>query len=167
MEREQEERHAERVREVEARKRAKADQHAAQMRAHVESVERAKAVAAARPARVAPGTMVCPTCRREYPPPAGSFCSQDATKLVPVAEGNDAVLQPAGGVCPICKRGFAPGVKVCPTDREELVPYATVAASATAPAVQGKGKICPTCGDRFAGNATFCGKDGTALVLLN
>jgi hypothetical protein len=171
MEREQDERHAERVRDVEERNRAKANAHAAQMRAHEESVQRAKAVVAQQTAKRAaaatPGTMVCPTCRREYPPPAGSFCPQDATKLVPVSDGEEA-LQPAGGVCPVCKRGFESGVKVCPTHGEDLIPYAAVAGAPTVSAhVPGKGKICPTCGGRFEGNTTFCGKDGTALVLLN
>jgi hypothetical protein len=69
-----------------------------------------------------------------------------------------------GGVCQECRRGFEAGVKVCPTDKEELVPYAAVPAP---PTMSVKGKICPTCGDRFDGSATFCGKDGTALVLLN
>jgi hypothetical protein len=159
LEAEQVEHHAERVREIEDRKRLQAEAHAAQMRAHQESVERAKVAAA----RVS-GTMFCPTCKREYPPPAGNFCPQDATRLVVLAENQNAALTPAGGVCPVCRRGFAPGVKVCPTDHEELVPYAAIVATA---AVSAKGKICPTCGDRFEGAATFCGKDGTALVLLN
>jgi hypothetical protein len=158
IEEEQEERHAERVAEVMARKRAKVEAHAAQQRAHEESVARAKQVASA-----ATGTMFCPTCRREYPPPAGNFCPQDATRLVALAEAEQAA-GPMGGVCPVCRRGFEPGVKVCPTDKEELVPYAAMPAP---PTVSVKGKICPTCGDRFDGSATFCGKDGTALVLLN
>jgi hypothetical protein len=107
--------------------------------------------------------MYCPTCRREYPPPAGNFCPQDATRLV-VLSDKDPPPSAMGGVCPVCRRGFEPGVKVCPTDKEELVPYAAVPAP---PTVSVKGKICPTCGDRFDGSATFCGKDGTALVLLN
>jgi hypothetical protein len=158
LEEELDDRHAERVAEVLARKRAKADAHAAQLRAHEESVTRAKQAA-----RAAVGTMFCPTCRREYPPPAGNFCPQDATRLVELIDA-DPIGAPMGGVCPVCKRGFEPGVKVCPTDKEELVPFSTVAAL---PTVSVKGKICPTCGDRFDGSATFCGKDGTALVLLN
>jgi hypothetical protein len=172
LEAEQEERHAERVAEVMARKRAKAEAHAAQMRAHEESVARAKQAGSA-----TVRTMFCPTCRREYPPPAGNFCPQDATRLVLLADADPALGGPAGGVCPVCRRGFEPGVKVCPTDKEELVPFAvaqtknsppTLSASRSfGPTSPGKGKICPTCGDRFDGSAAFCGKDGTALVLLN
>ncbi len=159
IEKESEERHAELVREAEDRRRAKMGAHAAQQRAHEESILRVKRVAEA-----AVGTMLCPTCKSEFPPPAGNFCPQDATRLVPLADTDDAALAPAGGVCPVCRRGFQPGVRVCPTDKEELLPYAAVAATAT---VSAKGKICPTCGDRFEGASGFCGKDGTALVLLN
>ncbi len=162
LEKESEERHAELVRDADERKRAKLEAHAAQQRAHEESVLRVKRAAAA-----AVGTMFCPTCKREYAPPAGNFCGADATRLVPLTEADDAQLAPAGGVCPVCRRGFPPGVKVCPTDKEELLPYAAVAATATVSALSPKGKICPTCGARFEGAAGFCGKDGTALVLLN
>ncbi len=159
IEKESEDRHHELVREAEDRKRAKLEAHASQQRAHEESILRVK-----RAAESSVGTMLCPTCKREFPPPAGNFCPQDATRLVPLADADESTLAPAGGVCPICRRGFQPGVKVCPTDKEELLPYAAVAATAT---VSAKGKICPTCGDRFDGGAGFCGKDGTALVLLN
>jgi hypothetical protein len=162
IEKASEERHQELVREAEDRKRAKLEAHAAQQRAHEESVLRVK-----RAAEAAVGTMLCPTCKREFAPPAGNFCPQDATRLVPLADADEATLAPAGGVCPICRRGFEPGVKVCPTDKEELLPYAAVAATATVSAQGSKGKICPTCGNRFEGAAAFCGKDGTALVLLN
>lgn len=159
LEQESEERHAELVREAEDRRRAKIDAHNAQQRAHEDSILQVK-----RAAQSAVGTMLCPTCKREFAPPAGNFCPQDATRLVPLVEGEAGTRAPSGGVCPICRRGFEPGVKVCPTDKEELVPYAAVAATAT---VSSKGKICPTCGGRFDGVAAFCGKDGTALVLLN
>ena len=113
IEAQQEERHAELVREVEERRRAEsASAHSAQQRAHEESILRAKRAAAA---SAAVGTMLCPTCKREYPPPAGNFCPQDATRLVPLPE--DATIAPAGGVCPACRRGFEPGVKVCPHGR--------------------------------------------------
>jgi hypothetical protein len=162
IEKESEARHQELVREAEERKRAKLDAHVAQQRAHEESILRVK-----RAAEAAVGTMLCTTCKREFPPPAGNFCPQDATRLVPLADADEGALAPAGGVCPVCRRGFQPGVKVCPTDKEELLPYAAVAATATVSAQGSKGKICPTCGDRFEGGASFCGKDGTALVLLN
>src|SRR5262249_47629409 len=117
-------------------------------------------------------TMMCPTCRREYPP-TSVYCPQDAAKLVPF--NGEGAPPPQGGICPVCKRGYDPGVKVCPHDPEELIPYAMHAASpklgtgtmALSGSGQTKGKICPTCGGRFDGSAIFCGKDGTALVLIN
>jgi predicted amidophosphoribosyltransferase len=145
------------MRQFEERRAQREAEHAAQMRAHEESVERAK--------RAAAGEMMCPACKREYP--AGStYCPNDANKLVSMAGHEELVAGPAGGICPACKRGFNPGTKVCPHDGEELVPYPMYATSAPAPPAA-RGKICPTCGGRFEGSAGFCGKDGTALVLLN
>ncbi len=182
LERDAEERHAERVREAEERRTMKVQKHAADVRAHQESVarvQRSRAASAAAPATA--GAMVCPSCRREYPPGSG-YCSQDANRLVALAGREDLLAGPSGGICPVCKRGFDPGVKVCPTDNEELVPYALSGADPGpdpadarahvpgAVAIAGsptRGKICPTCGGRFEGVAAFCGKDGTALVLLN
>jgi hypothetical protein len=165
------ERHADRLRDYEERKRAKEAQHAAQMRAHLDSVQRAQEQAAATGAaeKLLLGAMVCPSCRHEYP--AGSvYCATDSNRLIPLTGHEDVLTGPAGGICPTCKRGFNPGVKVCPDHGEELVPYSMHAAMApvVAPAAaQSRGKICPTCGDRFDGAASFCGKDGTSLVLLN
>jgi hypothetical protein len=175
LEAEAERQHAERVRLVQERNREKAAAHAAQVRAHQESVQARAArklesegqAAVARAPGNASGTMVCPACRREYPA-TSAFCPEDASRLVPLNGSEEAA--PAGSICPACKRGFDPGVKVCPFDREELIPYAMhAAARAQSPqaVVPSKGKICPTCGGRFDGTATFCGKDGTALVLLN
>lgn len=168
------ERHAEKMREYEATKKAREDEHAAQMRAHIESVARAeqqtaKTVAMAQEqtadamARGAPrGLMFCPSCRREFTE-GGGYCPFDANRLVAVA-GHEALASgPAGGVCPTCHRGFNPGVRVCPHDGDELSPAAVVAPRPVAT----RGKICPTCGGRFDGAAAFCGKDGTQLVLLN
>jgi hypothetical protein len=166
IEREVEERHLEKLREFDERKRDREAQHAAQLKAHLESVKRAQEAAAAAKVPHA-GDMVCPSCRREYPP-GSTFCPQDANRLIPLAGHETA---PPGGICPTCKRGFNPGVKVCPHDGEELVPFAVANARVTAAAAHeaaaSKGKICPTCGGRFEGSAGFCGKDGTALVLLN
>jgi len=157
--REAEARHEEKLAEFEARKREKEAAHAAQMQAHLESVKRAQdAVTKQAPQE----PMVCPSCRREYPP-GSTFCPADANRLIPLA-GHE--MGPAGAICPTSKRGFNPGVSRCPHDGAELVPYAMMRALAPAPAVT-KGKICPTCGGRFDGTAGFCGKDGTALVLLN
>jgi hypothetical protein len=167
LEREAQERHKERLREVEARNKEKLDTYQAALKAHEESVKKAAALAASGTnPPPAEAKLVCPACRREYP--AGtSYCAQDSNRLVPMQPGEDPLTGPMGGICPTCKRGFDPGVKLCPHDNDELVPYALYASrnpSANPPA---RGKICPTCGGRFEGGASFCGKDGTALVLLN
>jgi hypothetical protein len=166
LEREAQERYEEKLEAAEARRKEKAAQHAAAMRAHEESVERARRIAAeAPPPPAVAGRMVCPACQREFP--AGSaFCPNDANRLVAAPAQPMGAPAPTGSICPACKRGYGPGVKVCPHDREELVPYALYASRQPAAPVS-RGKICPTCGGRFDGNVEFCGKDGTALVLLN
>jgi rubrerythrin len=170
-----EEQHAERLREFDDQKREREEKHAAQMRAHLESVKKAQEAAAAMAARGgAAGPVFCPSCRREFPGQT-TFCPFDSNRLVAVAGHENLMIGPAGGICPTCKRGFNPGVKVCPHDGDELVPPAMIsalAAQAGAPAhapnpAPPRGKICPTCGGRFDGMAAFCGKDGTQLVLLN
>jgi hypothetical protein len=166
-ERAAEERHAEKMREYENRKRDRERQHADQMRAHIQSVAIAQQQAAAAAARgIDMGPAFCPSCRREYP--AGTaFCAFDSNRLVAIAGHEDLLAGPTGGICPVCKRGFNPGVRICPHDGEELVPP-VVANTRTSPAAAPlRGKICPTCGGRFDGTAAFCGKDGTQLVLLN
>jgi hypothetical protein len=162
-----EERHAEKLAEYERGKRDREQKHAAQMKAHLESVALAQQQAAAAAARgVASGPMFCPSCRRELP--AGTtHCPFDSNRLVAVAGHEDLMSGPAGGVCPTCGRGYNPGVKVCPADGETLVPAPVAMGIAPQPVVPSRGKICPTCGDRFDGAARFCGKDGTQLVLLN
>ena len=167
IERRAQERHAERVREAEDRRREKVEKHAAAERAHEASVAEAAKVAAAEAAAEARqgAKMICPACRREYP--SGSlYCPQDSNRLVPFNGPQDLALGPSGGMCPTCKRGFDPGVKVCPHDQDELIPY-PLYASRNPSSSPPRAKICPTCGGRFDGGATFCGKDGTALVLLN
>jgi hypothetical protein len=168
------ERHAEKMREYEATKKAREDEHAAQMRAHLESVARSEqqtaetmaiaqeqtADAMARGAKR--GLMFCPSCRREFTE-GGGYCPFDANRLITVAGHEGLTTGPAGGVCPTCHRGFNPGVRVCPHDGDELSPAALAAPRPVAT----RGKICPTCGGRFDGAAAFCGKDGTHLVLLN
>lgn len=163
LEREAQARHATRVREVEERRKARAEEHARQMKAHLESV----AVAEAESARGATGSSatVCPSCRREFPPGSG-FCPFDGNKLAPTATTGDLLAGGSGMICPTCNRGYNPGTKVCAADGDDLVPYALHAARAEQ-TPQARGKICPTCGARFDGNAGFCGKDGTALVLVN
>jgi hypothetical protein len=157
IERDADERYAERVREAEARKDEKARTHASQVRAHQESLDRARAQALAAEA------MFCSVCKSEYPR-GEIFCPRDANRLVPLAK---RPASPSGGgvVCPACRRGFDAGTRRCPHDGEELVPLAMRPPEPVGP--PSKGKICPTCGGRFEGAAAFCGKDGTALVLLN
>lgn len=136
--RESELRHEQKVEEVMRRRKARADQHAAQLRAHEESVAAARAASAPRePAATAsPATarpaMTCPQCGREFASPT-AFCPHDGVALV--ASGRAGASRPAEAV-----------------------------AATTRPS---RGKICPTCGDRFDGAADFCGKDGTQLVLIN
>jgi hypothetical protein len=165
LEREAQERHAERVREADERRREKLARHAAAQRAHETSIAEAAKLAGEAVDPTAGAKTICPACRREYE--AGSlYCPQDSNRLVPFNGPLDMPMGPAGGMCPTCKRGFDPGVKVCPHDQDELVPYPLYASRnpSTSPP---RAKICPTCGGRFDGGAAFCGKDGTALVLLN
>jgi hypothetical protein len=166
LEREAQERHADKVRETEERRNQNRAKHDAAVRAHETSLADAARLAAEEAAAPAAGAtrMLCPACRREYD--AGSlYCPQDSNRLVPL--NAPAGAGPLGSICPTCKRGYDPGVTVCPHDHEELVPYALYASRNPVPGAPARGKICPTCGGRFDGNAAFCGKDGTALVLLN
>jgi hypothetical protein len=166
VERAAEDRHAHRMDEYEQQKRQREEKHAAQMRAHRESVAAAQEAAAAAAARgIDSGPMFCPSCRREFAS-GSTYCPFDSNRLVVIAGHQNLMGGPAGGVCPMCRRGFNPGVKVCPHDGEELVPPGALTAAAPPPAAV-RGKICPTCGGRFDGTAGFCGKDGTQLVLLN
>jgi hypothetical protein len=162
-----EERHAEKLAEYERSRREREQKHAAQMKAHLESVALAQQQAAAAAAKgVASGPMFCPSCRRELP--AGTtHCPFDSNRLVAVAGHEDLMSGPAGGVCPTCHRGYNPGVKVCPADGDSLVPAPVAMGMTQQSVVPSRGKICPTCGDRFDGAARFCGKDGTQLVLIN
>ena len=159
-------RHAEKMRVYEAHRAEREIRHAAQMKAHLESVAIAQQQAAAAAARgLDTGPMFCPSCRREYPPGA-AYCSFDSNRLVAVRGHESMMSGPSGGICPTCRRGFNPGVKTCPHDGDELIP-ASAAAFAIQPAQASRGKICPTCGARFEGTSSFCVKDGTQLVLLN
>jgi hypothetical protein len=112
-------------------------------------------------------TLVCPSCRGEFP--AGTtFCPRDGNHLIdppPAAAGGSTAS--AGGICPTCGRGYDPGVRTCPVHGEELVPAAAYRPRAAQAPTRERGKICPSCGGRYGGEATFCGKDGTALVLVN
>jgi hypothetical protein len=161
-------RHVEKMRDYERNKAQREAQHAAQMKAHLESVAVAQQQAAAAAARgTDTGPMFCPSCRREYP--AGTtYCSFDSNRVVAI-RGHEALMSgPSGGICPTCKRGYNPGVKVCPEDGDTLVPAPVAGATQLVPGTPApRGKICPTCGSRFDGTSAFCVKDGTHLVLLN
>lgn len=161
-------RHAEKMKDFERQKGEREAQHAAQMKAHRESVALAQQQSAAAAARgIDTGPVYCPSCRREYP--AGTaFCAFDSNRLVAIRGHEQLMSGPAGGICPVCRKGFNPGVKACPEHGEELVPAAVAGAAAGPPAgPASRGKICPTCGIRSDGASSFCGKDGTALVLVN
>jgi hypothetical protein len=162
--REAEERHEARVQQVLDRRRQRETEHAAQMRAHEQSVAAARAAAERPKAKAAARSeMICPSCGREQSV-GTAFCPHDGSKLTPSSK---AVAR--GGICPVCNKGFGPNVTVCPQHGEELLPSPMHAAMAqrSPPPSASRGKICPTCGERFEGGAEFCGKDGTSLVLLN
>ena len=159
-------RHAEKMRVYEAHRAERESRHAAQMKAHLESVAIAQQQAAAAAARgIDTGPMFCPSCRREYPP-GTAYCSFDSNRLVAMRGHEHMLSGPSGGICPTCRRGFNPGVKVCPHDGDELVPASRVGAPTQALQTL-RGKICPTCGARYEGTSGFCVKDGAQLVLLN
>jgi hypothetical protein len=131
LEREADERHADRVREVDARRQQKADHHAQQVRAHQASVERAKAQAMSAEA------MYCSVCNSEYP--AGEiFCPRDANRLMPMASrpkgappltppaptvsaGTAAGPPPKGKICPTCGARFEGNAAFCGKDGTALV----------------------------------------------
>lgn len=110
------------------------------------------------------GVMACPTCREEYPPDA-QFCPNDGNRLVRLQDGGDP-RAPSGGICPVCGQGFDPGIVVCPTHEEELLPPAAYFAMRDSEPPVDK-KICPVCGAQYPGQSGFCGTDGAALVPVN
>ena len=127
-----EERHEARVQQVLDRRRRREAEHAAQMRAHEESVASATAVKAQRAATSKPVEMVCPTCGRESQ--GGSqFCSHDGSQLVAVSKGGGAMTYPVpaaivqrpaasrGKICPTCGERFDGGEDFCGKDGTQLV----------------------------------------------
>jgi hypothetical protein len=173
----------ERLREAEARRLQRLQEHEAQQRAHDESVrareakkaarqakQQAKTAAlpatsagvpeAARPVAQARPDLACPVCQRTFAPPY-THCPHDGSPL-----GSRNAAARADAVCPVCQRAF-PGQERCPDHQEALVPPALLKVGRES-AAPFKGKICPTCGERFEGASTvFCGKDGAQLVLIN
>jgi hypothetical protein len=120
--------------------------------------------------------MVCPTCRTEYH--GMTYCTRDARRLVPPEEMLAASLssaksgRSAGLVCMACRRAYEPGLRSCPHDGNELVPFPVY--NATRPRKRGAtepagviARICPVCGTKYDLNARFCGHDAGELVVIN
>ena len=55
------------------------------------------------------------------------ICPNDANRLVPLNVSLSAPPGPSGSICPTCKRGYDATVKVCPHDKDDLMPYALYA----------------------------------------
>ena len=123
--------------------------------------------------------MVCPTCRTEYS--GMTYCTRDARRLVPPEDmlGGPGLgpvrptTKSAGLVCMACRRAYEPGLRSCPHDGNELVPFPVY--NATRPRrprghTEPSGvvaRICPVCGSKFDLNARFCGHDAGELVVIN
>src|SRR4051812_16824827 len=120
---------------------------------------------------------VCPTCRTEFH--GMSYCTRDARRLVPPEEMLGGPLRVAGSsaksaglVCMACRRAYEPGLRSCPHDGNELVPFPVYNATrprkrnATEPAGV-IARICPVCGTKYDLNARFCGHDAGELVVIN
>ena len=76
----------------------------------------------AAPTAVAGEDMICPSCRRGYPP-GTETCPHDETRLMPYREF--AAGKAAGvdsHVCPTCGERYPPTVKFCGKDGTTLVP---------------------------------------------
>ena len=122
--------------------------------------------------------MVCPTCRTEYH--GLTYCTRDARRLVPPEEllGGPglgpmrALSRSAGLVCMACRRAYEPGLRSCPHDGNELVPFPVYNATrprrarTTEPAGV-IARICPVCASKYDLNARFCGHDAGQLVVIN
>ena len=121
--------------------------------------------------------MVCPTCRTEYH--GLTYCTRDARRLVPPEEMINAAThgsaksgRSAGLVCMACRRAYEPGLRSCPHDGNELVPFPVY--NATRPRKRGHtepsgviARICPVCATKYDLNARFCGHDAGELVVIN
>jgi len=122
--------------------------------------------------------MVCPTCRTEYH--GMTYCTRDARRLVPPEDmlGGPglgpmrALSRSAGLVCMACRRAYEPGLRSCPHDGHELVPFPVYNATRprrakTADPSGVIARICPVCGTKYDLNARFCGHDAGQLVVIN
>ena len=127
---------------------------------------------------VTSSAMVCPTCRTEYH--GLTYCTRDARRLVPPEEllGGPglgpmrALSRSAGLVCMACRRAYEPGLRSCPHDGNELVPFPVYNATRprrakTADPAGVVARICPVCGTKYDLNARFCGHDAGQLVVIN
>lgn len=122
--------------------------------------------------------MVCPTCRTEYH--GMTYCTRDARRLVPPEDmlGGPALgpmralSRSAGLVCMACRRAYEPGLRSCPHDGTELVPFSVYNATRprrarTAEPTGVIARICPVCGNKYDLSARFCGHDAGQLVVIN
>lgn len=123
--------------------------------------------------------MVCPTCRTEYH--GLTYCTRDARRLVPPEDmlGGPglgpvrALGRSAGLVCMVCRRAYEPGLRTCPHDGHELVPFPVYNATRPRRAKNHTepagviARICPVCGSKYDLNARFCGHDAGQLVVIN
>jgi hypothetical protein len=122
--------------------------------------------------------MVCPTCRTEYH--GLTYCTRDARRLVPPEEmlggpglGPVRAMNRASGlVCMACRRAYEPGLRSCPHDGNELVPFPVYNAtrlrrSKTMEPAGVIARICPVCASKYDLNARFCGHDAGELVVIN
>ena len=97
--------------------------------------------------------------------------SDSASRIPPLRAMSSG--KSAGLVCMACRRAYEPGLRSCPHDGNELVPFPVYnatrprrAARATEPAGV-IARICPVCGTKYDLNARFCGHDAGLLVVIN
>lgn len=119
--------------------------------------------------------MVCPTCRTEYH--GMTYCTRDARRLVPPEDMLGAALRgtsgrSAGLVCMACRRAYEPGLRSCPHDGNELVPFPVYSATRprrarTSEPANVIARICNVCASKYDLNARFCGHDAGELVVIN
>ena len=107
-----------------------------------------------------------------------TYCTRDARRLVAPEEMLTQAANPtksgrsAGLVCMACRRAYEPGLRSCPHDGNELVPFPVY--NATRPRKRGHtepsgviARVCPVCGAKYDLNARFCGHDAGELVVIN
>jgi hypothetical protein len=121
--------------------------------------------------------MVCPTCRTEYH--GLTYCTRDSRRLVPPEDMLGGGLRAlssrstgAGLVCMACRRAYEPGLRSCPHDGNELVPFPVYNATRPRRARTSEpagviARICPVCNAKYDLNARFCGHDAGELVVIN